>query len=179
MLRRGHKASRLSSETTQPQNAPKQRKWFPPFGAKQMQRDRRVESEEINIYIIYIYMYIYILLYYIIYFIIIINYHYVILIYFVIEIGWLRQRGLMIPDTVGTSLSTVKRTSDGMVSTLLDSLLKHAAACFNTKTETVQESWVYPDKENRLCARLGLTAAGRRSAQMHPVTRPESRNPDL
>ena len=125
-----------------------------------MQRDRRVKSEEINIYI-------YILLYY--------YYHYVILIYFVIEIGWLRQRGLMIPDTVGTSLSTVQRTSDGMVSTLPDSLLEHALTLKPKPFKNLGFSLI----KNRLCARLGLTAAGRRSAQMHPVTRLESRNPDV
>ena len=114
---------------------------------------------------LYIYIYCYII-------IIII---YVILIYFVIEIGWLRQRGLMIPDTVGTSLSTVQRTSDGMVSTLPDSLLEHALTLKPKPFKNLGFSLI----KNRLCARLGLTAAGRRSAQMHPVTRLESRNPDV
>ena len=159
MLRRGHKASRLSSETTQSPRMPQSSA----SGFLHLVQNKCKETEGSSQKRLYIY----ILLYY--------YYHYVILIYFVIEIGWLRQRGLMIPDTVGTSLSTVQRTSDGMVSTLPDSLLEHALTLKPKPFKNLGFSLI----KNRLCARLGLTAAGRRSAQMHPVTRLESRNPDV
>lgn len=160
MLRRGHKASRLSSETTQSPRMPQSSA----SGFLHLVQNKCKETEGSSQKRL---IYIYILLYY--------YYHYVILIYFVIEIGWLRQRGLMIPDTVGTSLSTVQRTSDGMVSTLPDSLLEHALTLKPKPFKNLGFSLI----KNRLCARLGLTAAGRRSAQMHPVTRLESRNPDV
>ena len=158
MLRRGHKASRLSSETTQSPRMPQSSA----SGFLHLVQNKCKETEGSSQKRL-----IYILLYY--------YYHYVILIYFVIEIGWLRQCGLMIPDTVGTSLSTVQRTSDGMVSTLPDSLLEHALTLKPKPFKNLGFSLI----KNRLCARLGLTAAGRRSAQMHPVTRLESRNPDV
>ena len=160
MLRRGHKASRLSSETTQSPRMPQSSA----SGFLHLVQNKCKETEgSSQKRLIYIYCYIIIIIIY------------VILIYFVIEIGWLRQRGLMIPDTVRTSLSTVQRTSDGMVRTLPDSLLEHALTLKPKPFKNLGFSLI----KNRLCARLGLTAAGRRSAQMHPVTRLESRNPDV
>ena len=108
---------------TEPQNAPKQRKWFPPSGAKQMQRDRRVKSEEI---------YIYILLYY--------YYHYIC--YFDLFCYWNRLAEAARPDDTWYCRDQPQHCSankwrHGKYASRLPS-----RACFNTKTETVQESWV-------------------------------------